>query len=339
VIAVLGGGVTGLATAWALARRGRKDVVMFDPQAMGSGSTGRAFGGFRTQHGTALNIALSLASRPFFEARGERIGFRPVGYLYLAESPEVARDLERRAEFQRSQGLPIEHPEPSSLFPGLQVSDIVATNYCALDAVYLPVRVLECFGAEARQAGADLRYGAEPSPQDLEAEAVIVCAGIWSREVGSRLGVELAVSPLERGIFQVGPFEWLSPEVPVTLDAGSGYHLRERDGRLLVIGPGDPREWGHHRDWLAWRLPRAAAERPESHWTGFYEMTFDHHPLVGATERDGVWASCGFSGHGVMHSPAIADCLAAMVLGDTPPIDVSALSPLRKEALVDPTQL
>jgi glycine/D-amino acid oxidase-like deaminating enzyme len=339
VIAVLGGGVTGLATAWALARRGRKDVVMFDPQAMGSGSTGRAFGGFRTQHGTALNIALSLASRPFFEARGERIGFRPVGYLYLAESPEVARDLERRAEFQRSQGLPIEHPEPTSLFPGLQVSDIVATNYCALDAVYLPVRVLECLGAEARQAGADLRYGAEPSPQDLEAEAVIVCAGVWSREVGSRLGAELAVSPLERGIFQVGPFEWLSPDVPVTLDAGSGYHLREREGRLLVIGPGDPREWRHHREWLAHRLPPAAVERPEGQWTGFYEMTFDHHPLVGATEREGVWASCGFSGHGVMHSPAIADCLAAMVLGDSPPIDITALSPLRREALVDPTQL
>jgi sarcosine oxidase subunit beta len=68
-------------------------------------------------------------------------------------------------------------------------------------------------------------------------------------------------------------------------------------------------------------------------------MTFDHHPLVGATEREGVWASCGFSGHGVMHSPAIADCLAAMVLGDSPPIDITALSPLRREALVDPTQL
>jgi sarcosine oxidase subunit beta len=80
-------------------------------------------------------------------------------------------------------------------------------------------------------------------------------------------------------------------------------------------------------------------ERPEAHWTGFYEMTFDHHPLVGETERPGVWASCGFSGHGVMQAPAIADSLAAMMLGLTPPIDVSALSPLRTQGLVDPTQL
>jgi glycine/D-amino acid oxidase-like deaminating enzyme len=48
---------------------------------------------------------------------------------------------------------------------------------------------------------------------------------------------------------------------------------------------------------------------------------------------------CGFSGHGVMHSPAVADCLAAMILGDSPPIDLSALSPQRAERLVDRTQL
>jgi sarcosine oxidase subunit beta len=339
LIAVLGGGVVGVATAWALARRGRRDVVVFDPQPMGSGSTGRAFGGFRTQQGSALNIALSLASRPFFEAHADRIGFRPVGYLYLAETQRAVDELRRRADFQCAEGLPIEHPDPAALVPGLNTSDILSTNYCALDGVYSPPQVLECFAAEAQVAGAQLRYGAEASPEDLEAETVIVCAGTWSREVGSRLGVRLDVSPLERGIFQVGPFEWLSPDLPVTLDAGTGYHLRVRDGRLLVIGPGDPTAWDHHRHWLARRLPRAAAERPEHRWTGFYEMTFDHHPLVGATERPGVWASCGFSGHGVMHSPAVADCLAAMVLGDTPPIDIAALSPLRKEALVDLTQL
>lgn len=328
-----------MALAWALARRGRRDVVLFDPLPMGSGSTGKAFGGFRTQQGSALNIALSLASRPFFEARADHIGFRSVGYLYLAETPEVAAELEARAEFQREQGLPVEHPDPLRLVPMLQVLDVLGTNFCALDGVYRPPLVLGCLSSEARAAGADLRYGAEASAQDLEAEVVVVCAGMWSRGVGARLGVELPVTPLERGIFQVGPFEWLNPDVPVTLDAGSGYHFREREGRLLVIGPGDPFAWGHHRDWLARRLPAAAVERPEAHWTGFYEMTFDHHPLVGPTERPGVWASCGFSGHGVMHSPAVADCLAAMIVGDTPPIDISALDPLRKEGLVDATQL
>lgn len=339
MIAVLGGGVAGAALAWALTRRGRRDVVVFDPLPVASGSTAKAFGGFRTQQGSPINVALSLASRPFFEARAGRIDFRPVGYLYLATGDDAAEELRARAAFQRALGLPVEHPDPRRLVPFLAAGAAEA-NYCALDGVYTPTKILGCLVEEAAAAGASFRYGAEASPADLEpAEAVAVCAGTWSGQAAERLGVRLDVTPLERGIFQAGPFDWLTPDVPVTLELDSGYHFRERDGRLLLIGPGDQHDWSHYREWLARVAPRAAAERPEDHWTGFYEMTFDHHPLVGQTERPGVWASCGFSGHGVMHAPATADCLAAMMLGEPPPVDVSALSPLRTAALVDRTQL
>jgi sarcosine oxidase subunit beta len=178
VITILGGGVAGGALAWALARRGRRDVVVFDPRPIASGSTGRAFGGFRTQQGSALNIALSLASRPFFEARSERISFRSVGYLYLAETEEIAAELRQRSDFQRSQGLPVEHPDPTTLVPFLQAGDVVSTNYCALDGTYSPPRVLDCFVAEAREAGAEVRYESAASPRDREGEVGVVCAGV-----------------------------------------------------------------------------------------------------------------------------------------------------------------
>jgi sarcosine oxidase subunit beta len=340
VIAILGGGVAGAALAWALTGRGRRDVVVFDPLPQGSGSTAKAFGGFRTQQGSPINVALSLASRPFFASRAGRVRFRSIGYLYLATSEESVAELRRRAEFQRSQGLPVEHPDPRGLVPFLSATGVAATNYCALDGTYLPEEILGCLVEEATGAGAEFRYGVEARPDDLAgADAVAVCAGMWSRRVGEELGVRLDVTPWERGVFQVGPFDWLAPDVPVTLEMDTGYHFRERDGRLLVIGPGDPRDWASARRWLCRFAPAAGVERPEAHWTGFYEMTFDRHPLVGETERPGVWASCGFSGHGVMQAPAIADSLAAMMLGLTPPIDVSALSPLRTDGLVDPTQL
>ena len=340
MIAILGGGVAGAALAWALTGRGQRDVVVFDPLPQGSGSTAKAFGGFRTQQGSPINVALSLASRQFFASRADRVRFRSVGYLYVATGEESAAELRRRAEFQRSQGLPVEHPDPRRLVPFLGAVGVAATNYCALDGTYLPVEILGCLVEEATTAGAEFRYGVEARPDDLAgADAVAVCAGMWSRRVGEELGVRLDVTPWERGVFQVGPFDWLAPDVPVTLEVDSGYHFRERDGRLLVIGPGDPRDWASARRWLCAFAPAAGVARPEAHWTGFYEMTFDHHPLVGETERPGVWASCGFSGHGVMQAPAIADSLAAMMLELTPPIDVSPLSPLRTAGLVDPTQL
>ncbi|MGI8563689.1 MAG: NAD(P)/FAD-dependent oxidoreductase [Candidatus Dormibacter sp.] len=339
MITILGGGVAGAALARALALGGRRDVVVVDPCPFGTGSTGKALGGFRVQHGSALNISLSLASRPYFAARADRIEFASVGYLYLADTAVAGAELAARAELQAAHGLPIQHPDPRTLFPEVVADDLFGTNYCAWDGVYLPAKVLACAREEATAAGASFRYETNASREDLAAEQVVICAGSWSRQVAASLGVDLGVTPLERGVFQVGPFEWLKPQTPVLLEAGSGYHCRERQGRLLVIGPGDPNAWEHHRQWLERRLPAAAAEQPEDHWTGLYEMTKDHHPLVGSTEREGIWAMCGFSGHGVMHSPAVAESLAAMLLGDTPPLDLTPLSPLRTEALLDRTQL
>lgn len=339
MITIVGGGVAGAALAWALARRGRGDVTVYDDRPMGSGSTGKAFGGFRTQQGSRLNMELSLASRPLFAARAGRIGFSPVGYLYLGETDAAAALLSERACRQRAWGLPVEHPDPLTLAPFLETGDVRMANYCALDGTYSPPDVLGCLVEEATDAGAEFHYGSAAGAAALDADIVVVCAGMWSRAVGETLGVSLAVEPVERGVFAVGPFDWLPEGAPVVLDVGSGYHMRKRGAGLLIIGPGDPTVWDHHRAWLAHRLPRAASAEPSGHWTGHYEVTFDHHPLVGRTERDGVWAMCGFSGHGVMHSPAVAESLAAMILGESPPVDISALDPGRTEPLYDDTQL
>lgn len=338
MITILGGGVAGAALARALAVRGYREVVVFDPRPMAAGSTGKAMGGFRTQFTSTLNIALSLASRPFFITHAERIRFQPTGYLYLAEKREAAEELRRRAQVQIAAGLPITHPDPARLLPFFDTAGISAANYCPLDGTYHPPSILHLLIEEAREAGAEFRYACEAQPHDLEAEIVVIACGIWSRQVGASLGIKLPVEPVERGVFQVQPVTALPSNVPFTIGVDAGWSLRERDGRLLVKFAGDPHDWEPIRAWLAKRLPAAAVDQPEDHWTGFYEMTPDQHPLVGETARRGVWASCGFSGHGVMHAPAVAESLAAMILGQTPPVDISALSPLRTEPLVDLTQ-
>ena len=341
MIAILGGGVAGTFLARALAGLGRRDVDVFDPALPGQGSTGRALGGFRTQHGNRLNAELALASRDYFARRADRVGFRASGYLYLATSEAAAATLAERARCQREWGLPIEHPPLSAHVPYARADDVLATNFCALDGVYLPPRVLECALEEARAMGARFHYGCVAPPGDLErADAVVICAGARSGDVGRSLGIELAVRPEARGVFQVGPFPWVTGNGPMLLEVESGFHFRERDGRLLLMAPYPPDDWASHRWALVHRVPGAAGiERPEAHWSGDYEVTFDHHPLVGPTRRDRVWAMCGFSGHGVMQSPAVAASLAAMLVGATPPVDISPLDPGRREPLVDITQL
>lgn len=339
MITILGGGITGAALARALAVRGYREVVVFDPRPAASGSTGNAMGGFRTQFAGKINIDLSLASRPFFTTRAESIHFQPTGYLYLAEKKTAVDELRWRAELQVAAGLPITHPDPASLLPFFDTTGISAANFCSLDGTYHPPSILHLLIEEAHEAGVEFRYGCEAQPQDLDADIVVIACGIWSSQVGASFGVHLPVKPVERGVFQVKPKVPLPPTVPFTIGVDTGWSLRERDGRLLIKFQGDPYNWEPIHCWLEQHIPTASADQPEDHWTGFYEMTPDQHPLVGQTARPGLWTSCGFSGHGVMHAPAVADGLAAMILGQTPPVDISVFSPLRTEPLVDFTQV
>jgi sarcosine oxidase subunit beta len=76
------------------------------------------------------------------------------------------------------------------------------------------------------------------------------------------------------------------------------------------------------RERLAWRYPRAAGAAVRRAWAGRYDMTPDAHPIIGAV-APGVYAACGFSGHGFMQSPAVGDAVAAELLGEEPPFDLS----------------
>jgi sarcosine oxidase subunit beta len=73
---------------------------------------------------------------------------------------------------------------------------------------------------------------------------------------------------------------------------------------------------------LAHRYPSAAGTTIDRAWAGLYDMTPDAHPIIGWV-GDGVYAACGFSGHGFMQTPAVGAAAAAELLDDAPPFDLS----------------
>ena len=114
----------------------------------------------------------------------------------------------------------------------------------------------------------------------------------------------------------------------------NGFHFRRvgADGLRLAMGEPELRWDGPAEvrddlveDWrerLAFRYPQAAGAPLRRAWAGFYDMTPDAHPIIGPV-ADGLYAACGFSGHGFMQSPAVGDAVAAELLGETPPFDLS----------------
>jgi sarcosine oxidase subunit beta len=123
----------------------------------------------------------------------------------------------------------------------------------------------------------------------------------------------------------------------------NGFHFRRvgDDALRLAMGETELRWDGPEEvrddlveDWrerLASRYPQASGAPLRRAWAGFYDMTPDAHPIIGPI-ANGVYAACGFSGHGFMQSPAVGDAVAAELLGEAPPFDLAAYRLDRFEA-------
>jgi sarcosine oxidase subunit beta len=137
------------------------------------------------------------------------------------------------------------------------------------------------------------------------------------------------------------PFDEYPHSAPMTIDMSNGFHFRP-EARGFLMAWNDPTETpGFKTDFDAAfieKILERAADRvpcfdhvpinPRRAWAGLYEMTPDHHPILGASaEVQGFYFANGFSGHGVMHAPATGKITADILLrGSTDLIDISLLN-------------
>ena len=333
-IVVAGAGVVGASIAYNLALRGADEVVLADPGRVAGGATGKAMGGVRQQFTTAAEVALARASVRFFESLGEPL-FQQVGYLFLAATDEGARDLDGRWRLQRELGVPVEPVDPSFV-PGLRADDVAAAVFCAEDGVADPAGVTRELVRRAVGLGIELRE--ETRGEELERDLIVLACGARSAEVARSLGIELPIRPLARQLLVTGPLAELPEALPMTIEAESGFHFRRRGDRLVLAMADDKPRWGWDETVdesvfddrlarLAHRFPPASGAAIEESWAGLYDMTPDAHPIVGRV-ADGVYAACGFSGHGFMQAPAVGAALAEEILEGGSTLD---LSPYRLE--------
>jgi sarcosine oxidase subunit beta len=337
-IAVIGAGAIGASVAYHLALLGARDVVLVDRGDIAGGATAKAMGGVRQQFSTAAEVILARESIRFFEELG-RPYFHQVGYLFLAATDGGLEALESRRELQAGLGVPVEAVDPTrvaQLAAGVFTEDIRGGAFCPTDGVADPPAVTRELVRRAVELGVDVR---ERTPADaVAADVRVIASGAYSAEVGDSLGVELPVRPLCRQLFETSVVAGLADRLPMVLEAESGFHFRRRGEHLVVAMPDPVPRWGFAEEVdravlpdllerLGHRFPPAAGARAERAWAGLYDMTPDAHPVVGAV-GDGLYAACGFSGHGFMQSPAVGRALAEDILHGGSSLD---LSPYRLE--------
>jgi sarcosine oxidase, subunit beta len=333
-VVVAGAGAIGASIAYHLALRGAEDVVLADVGEIAGGATGKAMGGVRQQFTTEAEVRLAQASVRLFQELGAPL-FEQVGYLFLATTEPGLVELEERRAVQEALGVPVERVD-AGFVDGLRTDDVLGAAICREDGIADPAGVTRELVRRAAVLGVDVQERTDAL--SLAAETLVVACGSGSAAVADARGAELPIRPLVRQLADVGPVDALPAGLPMTIEE-NGFHFRRvgTDVLRLAMGEREPRWDGPDdvledlvEDWrerLAHRYPRAAGAPVRRAWAGFYDMTPDAHPIIGVV-AEGVYSACGFSGHGFMQSPAVGDAVAAELLGDTPPFD---LTPYRLE--------
>ena len=308
--------------------------MLADVGEIAGGATGKAMGGVRQQFTTDAEVRLAQASVRLFRELGAPL-FEQVGYLFLATTEPGLAELEERRALQAALGVPVERVD-AGFVDGLRTDDVLGATICREDGIADPAGVTQELVGRAAELGVVVRERTDALA--LDADMLVIACGARSATVAAARGVELPVRPLVRQLADVGPVAELPASLPMTIEE-NGFHFRRvgTDVLRLAMGEAAPRWDGPDEvrddlidDWrerLGHRYPRAAAAPVRRAWAGFYDMTPDAHPIIGRV-ADGVYAACGFSGHGFMQSPAVGDAVAAELLGEEPPFD---LSPYRLE--------
>lgn len=363
-IAIIGGGVVGCSIAYHLARRGVRDIVVLEREAVGAGTTSKAAGGIRLQFPTETEIRFSLESIAVFERFQEEFGvdpgYRKIGYLFLVVAEEDLRGFRERVALQQRHGVDVRliGPEDArALVPALRVDDVLAAVWGPQDGMAGPAEVTAGFARRARELGVRIVEGVEvtgialeggrvrrvrTTQGDIETPVAVNASGPAAARVARLAGVEIPVMPRRRHIFFTEPFPELPGPVPLTTDRGSGFYFRKEMEQVL-LSPGDVEDIGEDLaapvdqrrveetvEKAVHRVPILEKARIAGGWAGLRPLTPDDHAIIGwAPGVEGFFLAVGFGGHGFQHSPATGRYVAEWLTDGRPSLDLSLFDPGR----------
>ena len=355
-VVVIGGGVHGASVAYHLARRGAGRVVLVERKFLASGPTGRSSALVRRFYAMDFLTRTANTSATTFQHWAERIGggdpgFRQVGILWLV-GPDRAENLRANVRRARELGANVVTQAPAevqALVPSMAVDDValgayeaesgyadaaMTTNAFATRARELGATVVQYMPVEAILTAGDRVTGVRTAAGEIHAPAVVVCAGLWAGRLLGPLGIEVPVAPTRHQMCFFRRPPDFGPH-PAVLDRPHATYMRPETGNLTIHGlvaydevvdpdryneGADPAEVLRNAELIAQRFPAMEHGLSMGGYSGVYDNTPDHEPVLGAVpEHPGLFVDFGWSGHGFKHAPAVGDILAQVVLAGHAP--------------------
>lgn len=350
-VVIVGGGLEGVAAAWALSQRGVTDVTVLERNTVGAGMTGKSSGIVRCHYGVSSLAAMATVGLEVFENAqqifGDDIGFRQTGYVVGVGEPNV-ENLRKSLAAQREVGVQTEEidaSEVAKLWPWADLEPFAAFGWEARGGYGDAYQTAQAFALSARAAGVRIMQGANVTGLKLDggrvtgaeladgtrisAGTVVVATGVWARPFLLPYGVDVPIRVHREQIVTIKPGVETGP-VPVFSDLVSLQYIRpELSGELLFgnsdlaeLEPADPDGYLNRAtddfidltvDKVGTRFPGFPDAAISGSYAGCYDVTPDWNPVISTTGIDGLLVAAGFSGHGFKIAPAVGRLVADLV--------------------------
>jgi dimethylglycine dehydrogenase len=303
---IIGGGVVGASTLYHLAKIGWSDVLLIEQSELAAGSTWHAAGGMHTFNGEANISRLQKYTidlyREIEALSGQSCGLHPNGGLMLAATPgelDSLKLIRSRARYLGMETEMISLDEAQRLNPLIDPSYFVGALWRADGGHCDPSGTTHAYVKAARQLGASVerftrvlslgqrRDGSWDVVTDkgtVHAEHVVNCAGLWAREVGHMVGIELPVLAMEHHYLlteDIPQLQGREREIVNTTDYAGEIYLRQERGGAL-IGTYEP----HGVIWSPVKTPEDFSMQllPDDfeRLAPYFEVGFRHFPALGS---------------------------------------------------------
>jgi sarcosine oxidase subunit beta len=276
----------------------------------------------------------------------------------------LERNLELQKSVGVTSTRRVTREEIGEICPLINTDDIVGGTFGQEDGFINPIQLAAGFRDEAIEHGTRFEYGVEVNSismsggrvsgvmtqnGELGCDAVVLCTGAHVAELGRTVGIDIPVTPQRRQIVWAKNESQLPESLSMVIDVESGFHFRPaRDfsdpqstaphDQLLFAWP-DPSDDSTSDEFDESFIPAVLSRSkqrlsihdslrimPEKCRAGLYENTPDHHGIIGPAGPEGLFLACGFSGHGVMHSPATGRAMSEIIIdGNCSFMDISQL--------------